>query len=185
MEVHDKPGDSSSQTLVFDRNSVINATLYSGASPSYTVITNKAMTRTDVCDIPGQCIVATIKRREVFSDTVKFPKRNDGNSVAINKWLRRITLPTHVEPCTSLVTDSGNFVWKTDPTYRLALYPEDDAQMPLAFMPRTRPPEPLILVLKEGSEEMVEDIIVSFIILEQRIRMKEKRRQNSMMYGPV
>jgi len=148
-------------------------------------MTNKAGTRTDLCDIHGQCIVATIKRREVFSDTVKFPSRNDGNSVAINKWLRPISLPNHREACTSLVTDSGNFVWKTDAAHRLALYPEEDAEVPVAFMLRVRNTQPLVLTLKEGSEEMVEDILVSFIILEQRIRMKEKRKQNEMMYGPV
>ena len=32
---------------------------------------------------------------------------------------------------------------------------------------------------------MVEDILVSFIILEQRLRMKEKRKQTGMMYGPL
>lgn len=60
-------------------------------------MTSKSGTRTDVCDIPGQCIVATIKRRELFSDTVKFPTRNDGNSVSISKWLRPITLLNHRE----------------------------------------------------------------------------------------
>lgn len=52
-------------------------------------------------------------------------------------------------------------------------------------MIRVRPPEPLVLTLKTGCEEMVEDILVSFIILEQKLRMKEKRRTNAMMYGPV
>jgi hypothetical protein len=50
---------------------------------------------------------------------------------------------------------------------------------------RVRSPEPLVLTLKAGCEEMVEDILVSFIILEQKLRMKEKRRMNVMMYGPV
>ncbi|KAF8162662.1 hypothetical protein B0H34DRAFT_628134, partial [Crassisporium funariophilum] len=160
--------------LMFDRNSVLNATICASGSPAFTVTTSKSMTRTDICDVPGQCIISTIKRREVFSDTVKFPKRNGGSSVAINKWLRSITMPTHTEPCTSLVTDDGNFVWKTDPTYRLALFPEEDASVPIAYMTRVRPPEPLVLVFKAGSEDMVEDILVSFIILEQRLRMKEK-----------
>ncbi|KAF8957762.1 hypothetical protein BDZ97DRAFT_1669372 [Flammula alnicola] len=186
LELSSKSGASSAQSFfIFDRNSVINATLYSGGSPSYTIITSKSGTRTDVCDIPGKCVVATIKRREILADTIKFTNRNDGKAVAINKWLRPTVVPSHVEPCTSLVTDVGYFVWKTDAAHRLALYSEDDAQVPLAFMTRVRPPEPLVLVLKDGCEEMVEDILVSFIILEQRLRMKEKRRSSAMMYGPV
>ena len=55
------------------------------------------MSRTDICDIPGQCIVATIKRREVLPDTVKFPARNEGHSIAVSKWLRPITVPAHTE----------------------------------------------------------------------------------------
>ena len=52
-------------------------------------------------------------------------------------------------------------------------------------MLRRRDNQPPALSLKEGSEEMVEDILVSFIILEQRLRMKEKRKQTGMMYGPL
>lgn len=83
--------------LTFDKNSLLNATIYTGTTPSHTIITNKAMSRTDICDLPARCIIATIKRRELFSDTVKFPERKDGNAVAINKWLRPITSPNHKE----------------------------------------------------------------------------------------
>ncbi|CAA7261026.1 unnamed protein product [Cyclocybe aegerita] len=181
------PTSSKPRSYYFDRNSVINSTLYCNSQPSYTIMTNKSGTRTDVCDIATQSVVATIKRREVFADTIKFPARNNGTSVAINKWLRPIThSPYHAEPSISLVTDVGNFVWESDAAHRLALYAEEDHQVPVAFFSRNRQPQDaIVLVMKSGAEEMVEDVIVSFIILEQRLRMKEKRRQNGMMYGPL
>ncbi|KAF9481293.1 hypothetical protein BDN70DRAFT_991978 [Pholiota conissans] len=85
------------RSFTFDRNSVLDATLYSNGSPAYRIITNKSGTRTDICDIPGQHIVATIKRREILPDIVKFANKNDGNAVAIKSWLRPITLPGHIE----------------------------------------------------------------------------------------
>ncbi|KAF8891128.1 hypothetical protein CPB84DRAFT_1683406 [Gymnopilus junonius] len=176
---------SSSKSLVFDQHSVINATVYSGNLLTYSTITSKSMSRTDICDIPGQRIVATIKRRELLPDTVKFPSRNEGHSIAVSKWLRPVMVTSHPESCTSLVTDSGKFIWKTNPTYRLALFPAEDPEVPLAFAIRTRPPESLALTIKEECDEMMEDILISFIILEHRLRMKEKRRQNSMMFGPL
>ncbi|KAF8179677.1 hypothetical protein BJ912DRAFT_982497 [Pholiota molesta] len=179
------PACGSGRAFLFDRNSVLNATLYSNGIPAYKIITSKPGTRTDICDIPGQCVVATIKRREILPDTIKLTNRHDGNAVAIKNWLKQITLPGHVEPSTSLTTEVGKFVWKTDAAHRLALYSEDDAEVPVAFTMRVRSPEPLVLTLKAGCEEMVEDILVSFIILEQKLRMKEKRRTNVMMYGPV
>lgn len=86
-----------SRSFVFDRNSVIDVTLYSNGSPAYKIITSKSGTRTDICDIPGQCVIATIKRREILPDTVKLTNRNDGNAMAIKNWLKQITLPGHVE----------------------------------------------------------------------------------------
>ncbi|KAF9032935.1 hypothetical protein BJ165DRAFT_1357546 [Panaeolus papilionaceus] len=169
-------------SLVFARNSILNGIVYSDGEPRFSVVTSKSNTRTDICYHPSQVNIATIKRRELFSDTVKFARRNGGNSIPIKQWLTSITLPMHRNECTSLVTDLGNFVWKTDVTYRLALFPEEDTNQPVAFMIRSRPPEPLVLHIRDGSEDMLEDILVSFVILEQRLRMKEKRIQSDMGY---
>jgi hypothetical protein len=68
-------------------------------------------------------------------------------------------------------------------TYRLALFPEESTEFPVAFMIRTRPPEPLAVHIRDGSEEIIEDILVSFVILEQRIRMKEKKIQSDMGFA--
>jgi len=39
--------------------------------------------------------------------------------------------------------------------------------------------------MSEGHEDMVEEILVSFIILEQKLRLQEKKQLNAPLYGPV
>ncbi|PPQ99180.1 hypothetical protein CVT24_009271 [Panaeolus cyanescens] len=182
IEYPPRPGSGYSTALTFSRNTILNGTVYLNGEPAFSVVTSKSNSRTDICYLPSNSTIATIRRRELFSDTVKFPARNGGSSVPIKQWLPSTTLPNNRMECTSLVTDLGNFVWRTDVTYRLALFLEHDANHPVAFMIRTRPPEPLVLHIRDGSEGMIEDVLVSFIILEQRIRMKEKRIQSDMGY---
>ena len=75
--------------FVFDQNSVINATIYARSGPRYRVETNRAVTRTELCDLTQQRVVATIKRRELFPDVVIFAHRNQGKGIRLKKWLQK------------------------------------------------------------------------------------------------
>ncbi|KAF9528265.1 hypothetical protein CPB83DRAFT_906989 [Crepidotus variabilis] len=90
----------------------------------------------------------------------------------------------HEQQWTFIATDTGNFIWKTSSQYRLALFSEDDSRQPIAFTYRSDRAQPPVLNLQGGSR-ILDDILVSFVVLEQRMRMKEKRRQNGMLYGPL
>ena len=76
-------------SLIFDRNSVISATLYSRSGPKYRVTTNSTISRTELKDLTtaDQRVVATVKRRELLPDVVLFAHR--GESVRMSKWLKR------------------------------------------------------------------------------------------------
>ncbi|KAF8162774.1 hypothetical protein B0H34DRAFT_293991 [Crassisporium funariophilum] len=171
--------------LFFDRNSVINTTLHSRAGPLYKVTTNKGVTRTDLCDLSEQRVVATVKRREIFPDVVVFAHRN-GKSIQVRKWLRRRKPPQVITPCAVLETEVGRFTWRSDSTYRLALYHEGQTQSPIAFCKVMHDPPTLALMLRPGLDNLHVEIITSFLILEHRLRMKEKIRvQANQLYGPL
>ncbi|KDR81967.1 hypothetical protein GALMADRAFT_276605 [Galerina marginata CBS 339.88] len=166
--------------LVFDRNSVISATLYSRAGPLYRITTNKAVSRTDLCDLTEQRVVATVKRRELFPDAVVFAHRS-GKSIRLSKWLKRQKSPPGIQRTTELLTPSGSFTWKSDSTHRFALYSQD--QTPIAYSKMLEDPPTLALVLMNCSDSIVQvEIITSFLVLEHKLRMKEKFSQGSTLY---
>ncbi|KAJ3517485.1 hypothetical protein NLJ89_g484 [Agrocybe chaxingu] len=172
--------EAPSLSLMFDRNSVINATLYSRTSPMYKITTNKNATRTDLCDLADQRVVATVKRREIFPDVVVFAHQR-GKSVRISKWLKTMKVPG-TRPTASIETETGRFTWRSDETHRLALYPEDETEFPIAYSRTVLDPPTIGLVIKAGSDTMHIEIITSFLILEHRLRMQEKRQEDHL-YG--
>jgi len=168
--------------LVFDRNSVISATLYSRAGPLYRITTNKSVSRTDLCDLTEQRVVATVKRRELFPDVVVFAHRS-GKSVRISKWLKRQKSPPERPRTTELLTPSGSFIWKSDNTHRFALYSQDQTEFPIAYSKILEDPPTIALVLRNCSDTIVQvEIITSFLVLEHKLRMKEKFSQGGTLY---
>ncbi|CAA7260869.1 unnamed protein product [Cyclocybe aegerita] len=172
--------DAPSLSLVFDRNSVINATLYSRAGPMYKITTNKNVTRTDLCDLAEQRVVATVKRREIFPDVVVFAHRR-GKSVRISKWLKATKVPGS-RPTASIETETGRFTWRSDETHRLALYPEDETEFPIAYLRTVLEPPTIGLMINASTDTMRIETITSFLILEHRLRMQEKQRE-AHLYG--
>ncbi|TFK35455.1 hypothetical protein BDQ12DRAFT_688175 [Crucibulum laeve] len=170
--------------LVFNMSSTLNTTLFAHSKPMYRVRSDRAGARTDIYDIQAKSIVGTIKRKEVFSDTVTFPHRNSGKPIKVRKWLRSTRTPGGFSSMT-LETESGLFIWRLDTSLRLVLYREDDLDSPISYVKSSSPNSHLILVLKSGSEDIREEIIVSFLILEQKLRVQEKIRRSEAMYGPM
>ncbi|KAH9484053.1 hypothetical protein JR316_0003533 [Psilocybe cubensis] len=169
---------------IFDRNSVISATLYTRSGPAYRIITNSEVNRTELCDLTDHNIVATIKRRDFLPNLVVFAHRN-GKSMKINKWLkrRRVAQGSQMTTVNDLVTPSGHFTWRSDDRHRLALYLENQTDFPIAYSKKLQDPPTLALCLRSCSDNDRIEIITSFIILEHRLRMKEKTLQGNTLYG--
>ncbi|PPQ67561.1 hypothetical protein CVT24_002841 [Panaeolus cyanescens] len=107
-------------TLIFDRNSVLFATLHSRAGPKYRVKTNSSVTRTDLCNVVDEQILGSIKRREIMPDVVLFPHRGK-KSLRMNKWLKKIKGQEGVSPSAVLEAQNGRFVWRSGlDDYRLS-----------------------------------------------------------------
>ena len=83
-----------SLNLVFDRNSVIDATLYSRRNPVYRIKTNRNVTRTVIHEVieGGEEIVAVWKRREILPDVILFTHRRK-QAIRISKWLQKFKPP--------------------------------------------------------------------------------------------
>jgi hypothetical protein len=98
MPMYENPTDGESATtlvelphlcsFVFNRSSVTNATIYSSARPLYQIKSSTSLSRTDLFDLNEHKTVASIKRRQFFSNLVVFAHR-DNKSMRIGKWLKR------------------------------------------------------------------------------------------------
>ena len=76
------------RTFIFNRSSVVNATIYSRARPVYKIKSNSSLSRTELFDLNEQEIVALIKRRQILPNLVVFGHRGN-KSIRISKWLKR------------------------------------------------------------------------------------------------
>ncbi|KAF8882769.1 hypothetical protein CPB84DRAFT_1686529 [Gymnopilus junonius] len=163
-------------TLIFSKPSVINTTLFSNGHPLYSIATlDAAAERTTITDAATEEVLVTIQRRAVLADTVTFSRSSEpnSNSVKLKDWLKERTLETGYSTWT-VETPIGNFVWRTDKSLRLALCPEGNLDHPIAWAQLKSETDPFALILTRGTEPFREEIVASFIILEQRMRLKEK-----------
>jgi hypothetical protein len=161
------------------------------ASPLYSVVTDtKSDKRTEIFDARGNHLLARIDRRDILPDTITFPNRNNGSSINLNKWLQKSKLDDghHIH---SIETAHGTYVWKSDADYRLALYRKDDMTNPVAHLQRGTRTQNFAVIMQGEAELIRDDVIVSFLILEQRLRISEKNiivgggkfEQNRMVLG--
>ncbi|PPQ77588.1 hypothetical protein CVT25_011380 [Psilocybe cyanescens] len=171
-------------SYIFDRNSVIGATLYTRSGPAYKIITNREVSRTELCDLTDRNIVATLKRRDFLPNLVVFAHRN-GKPLKISNWLKRrkISQGNQMATVYDLLTPSGCFTWKSDGTRNLALYPQYQTDFPIAYSKKLEDPPTLALFLRSCSDNDKVEIITSFIVLEHRLRMKEKILEGNTLYG--
>ncbi|TFK34888.1 hypothetical protein BDQ12DRAFT_737932 [Crucibulum laeve] len=167
---------SPSIDLVFEKTSLValRNTVYLNSRPLYTITTSdRDGAKTKIFDASTSTLLVTIERRAFFSDRIIFTNRYDGKSLKVNNWIKELNVsgqhPMHV-----IETPFGNFIWKVHVLHRHALFSEFDAEIPIAYM---RPPtrsSPMGLHLERGTENFREEILGSFLILEQRMKMKEK-----------
>ncbi|KAF8812002.1 hypothetical protein BYT27DRAFT_6434430 [Phlegmacium glaucopus] len=163
------------RTFVFNRNSVHNATLYSCVSPVYTIKSTGTLSCTDLIDLGEQKIVASIKRRQILPDVVVFPHRNS-KPIRIDKWLKPRKAPFGQTPYANLKTLAGTFIWRLEGTgsHRFALYFDGQDDSPIAYSRSILDPPTIGLILMPGLDNVLVEIITSFLILENKFRMDQK-----------
>ncbi|KIJ63420.1 hypothetical protein HYDPIDRAFT_182363 [Hydnomerulius pinastri MD-312] len=159
----------------FSTNSMKNATIFTREShPLYTVSTDlKADKHTKISDARTGQLIAAIDRKDILSDTITFPNRSGGASVSVHKWLQKSKLadgyPVHL-----METSFGRYVWKSDAKYRVGLYTEDNPVKPLAYLQLASATQNFALVLESAAEPFRDDVIIGFLILEQRLRVADR-----------
>lgn len=160
----------------FSREDMKNTKIFNNqpASPLYSVVTDiKSDKRTDIFDARGNRLLARVDRRDILPDTITFPNRNNGSSINLSKWLQKSKLEDghHVH---SIETAHGTYVWKSNADYRLALYRKGDMSSPVAHLQRGTRTQNFAVIMQGEAELIRDDVIVSFLILEQRLRISEK-----------
>ncbi|KAJ7923621.1 hypothetical protein B0H13DRAFT_2401572 [Mycena leptocephala] len=125
--------------------------------PVYTVSTKKSGSTTEVHTPGTNALVARIARKELLPSTVVFPALNDGKSIRIAKWLKRVTLPEG-QGIADLSSIIAHWAPKTEPS------------------PRT-------LIIAPGVERSHAQILAAFLYEDERLRkavrdwkMEEQRR---------
>lgn len=96
--IHYQPSFASTSTLfetpplmfVFDKNSVINSTLFSRNEPIYCVKTNRSVTKTSLLNLQENRTVAVWQRQNLFPDNIYLEHK--GKKIRLSKWLQRVPI---------------------------------------------------------------------------------------------
>ncbi|EIW83814.1 hypothetical protein CONPUDRAFT_135515 [Coniophora puteana RWD-64-598 SS2] len=153
-------------------NSMRSTTLFQGSRSNivYTVRTDtKTGKRTELCNGQGN-VIAVWTRRDILPDTISWPQREGMPSMTVNKWLWKTQLPDKAQ-VHAVESPHGKLVWRTETTgHRHAVYLSPRLSRPIAyFTPKTEATS-LALVLDSSAEPTRDDIVLSALILEHRLR---------------
>ncbi|KDR82171.1 hypothetical protein GALMADRAFT_222045 [Galerina marginata CBS 339.88] len=163
--------------LVFTKSSTLNTTLLNNNKPYFKVSTlDAAGARTTRTNVETNELLVTIKKRTLHSDTIKFANKHEWKSLKQKDWLVDGKLADGF-PKRTIRTPVGSFVWRRDVVYRLALCPENDLDHPVTYTQFPTMEDrstPWALLLTRGTESFRDEIVASFLILEQHLRMEEK-----------
>jgi len=161
--------------LVLAKESVTNTTLLRHNKPCLKVSTNgKDGAITTITDVQTNQLLVTIKRRDFRSDIISFTNLYGGKPVKVKDWIQE-KKPTNQRSQWKINTTAGSFTWRTDVVLRLTLCSENDLDHPIAWVQPKTETKRYALVMKGGTENFRDEIVASYIILEQRMRMKEKQ----------
>ncbi|KAF9481295.1 hypothetical protein BDN70DRAFT_991980 [Pholiota conissans] len=165
---------SSEQTteLTLSTKSILNTLLLTKGKPSIAISTvDPAGAVTKIINLATGQLLATIKRRTFLPDVVKFEQLYNGEPLKIREWLLEVKISGQYTKWI-VNTPSGTFVWHVHKIFRLALFPENDSENPIAWLQLDGS---FSLVLKRSTEGFRDEIITSFVILEQQMRLEEKK----------
>jgi len=167
-----------STVLTFSHDSLLNTALYvhRGDRPVYIVKTNFTGTRTEIRKVipgsdQGMIVAARIARNDFMPDTVKF---EGCKSLQRRKWLKKKTF--HDPKSTAQPgAEPPKFVWKPLSLRELALFSQDNSFTPIAwFRASVKGVEAASLSLRPEAEGLLDVVLASLIIVEQRYRVKNK-----------
>ncbi|KAF8874713.1 hypothetical protein CPB84DRAFT_1797253 [Gymnopilus junonius] len=167
----------STSTLIFSKPSALNTILLLNGRPLYKIATvDAAAERTTIADAATGEMVVTIQRRDVLPSWVTFSERSvtGARKVKLREWLKE---QEEGGPGAQwkMETVVGNFVWRVDELLRLALHPESNLDRPIAWAQAQTDVDPFALIATRATDPFREEIVASFLILEHRIRMEEKK----------
>ncbi|KAJ7500029.1 hypothetical protein FB451DRAFT_1207265 [Mycena latifolia] len=186
--------DPAPVSLIFDSNSMTNATLRINSAPAYTISTDSRGT-TEIRAAGTDDVLARIMRKGLLPDTISFPTLDGGKelrqqvaqireasrwSVSVEPWLPCPPLiNAMLSPVCVVETDVGKYFLRNYLQYRLALFTEHDLDNPVAYLqrPTVATRVPLALVLQPGTEHFRAQIIAAFIIQEQKTRAEEEAQR--------
>lgn len=80
-------------SLVFNETNIANAVLYADSQPLYKISPGETSTSTIIFDALTDCVLCSIRKREIFPDTISFVHRNGGKPIKVKEWLRPEMLP--------------------------------------------------------------------------------------------
>ncbi|KAF7437469.1 hypothetical protein PC9H_004310 [Pleurotus ostreatus] len=130
-------------------------------------------------DPPDQPL-ATLQRREVLPDKISF---RGGEKIKVKSWLRPLkafsTFPAAFEE------NGTTYVWDASIVGQLSMYKASEPDTPIAWFQSSRKlvmdgvPTvlPAFLVLQPDAADIQDLTVVSFLILEQKARMSNKRTE--------
>ncbi|KDR69954.1 hypothetical protein GALMADRAFT_31287, partial [Galerina marginata CBS 339.88] len=161
-------------SLVFSTPSVTNSTLFVDARPIVRISTTDAAgDHTTICDANTKELLVDIQHHTLRSDTVTFTHHFDGKPLKLKEWLKEETLGDG-SPAWAMETSVGSLVWRPDVSFRLAVIVGGETAQPIAWAHLQTHSTPLTLVISRGTQAIRDEIVASFIVLEQRMRMSEK-----------
>ncbi|KAL4254411.1 hypothetical protein ABKN59_003677 [Abortiporus biennis] len=169
--------------FVFDNNSMLNNVLsFEGTDhAAYLIKSNYIGTKTEVRKLvpPGseggpiteQVLLARVYRNDFLPDRVEF-KRSPPKSIQRKKWLRKRRF---YDP---YVQQSGEglsyFVWRPVDWRQLELVTENTGQVLARFWSSIPAKEPAKLSVLPEAEIMIDIVLLSLLIVEQKYKVKEK-----------
>jgi len=178
------------QTVVsFIRDNMKNTKILSAdEQPLYVVDTDKQTNaRTTIRRADSGDVVAEIKRKDLRADRIRFGTEP---SVKLNTWLHGTNRKWSDFPV-SFEWQSSKYIWKANSARQIALYEEMDTRTPLAWFQTSRKQTiegtPTItralLALQPEAQGILDGIIVSLLVVEHGLRVKEMKFQNADGHG--
>ncbi|KIM46937.1 hypothetical protein M413DRAFT_23258 [Hebeloma cylindrosporum] len=159
--------------LVFSKfNSMLNNNIFINGRPHYKIVTIDP--HTTITDVQTNELLVRIKRRTLHADAITFTHHYGGNPLKLKQWVVDSGKTLEGYRKWTIETPLGVFVWRIDPVLRLSLCPGRDLDHPVAWVQLPTGTLPFALLLKRGTEGFRDQILASFIILEQLLRLEEK-----------
>jgi hypothetical protein len=72
-----------------------------------------------------------------------------------------------------------------DVTGHFQLYKSKDFTNPIAYLKNTDRNIPMLLHINAGHLELIEEILLSVLILEYKLKMYERLKKHDLLYGPL